>query len=460
MRTVCPEHDFAKRPVFCSRMCAPINFQFDLRAASPHTGPPQNRVTDAARPPSALMSHSEIPGGVTAAQGFKAGSIYCGIKAANKSNPDIAFIVSDSKAVAAGTFTTNKVKAAPVRVSRAHLESPDVRAIVANSGNANACTGVPGLQHAKRMCAATAKALGVEDKQVLVCSTGRIGVQLPIEKMEATLAGSAHCLSVNGSAAAARAIMTSDTFPKEFAVEFSAHGKKIRIGGIAKGAGMIDPNMATMLCFITSDAAISRSTLQKALSVSVEQSFNRITIDGDMSTNDTVIALANGAAGNKPLKYGSREFRAFQAALDEVTRELAWMIVKDGEGVSKFVEVHVHGAASLADARRAAEAIANSTLVKCAWFGEDPNWGRIMDALGYCGAKMREELVDIYYDGLLAVKGGVLAKTPFEKLRQVVKQKRFIVCVDLNIGRGEHIVYTTDFTMEYVKLNMGDGTGG
>ena len=363
------------------------------------------------------MSHSEIPGGVTAAQGFQAGSIYCGIKTANKSAPDIALIVSSTKAVAAGTFTTNKVKAAPVRVSRTRLASPDVRAIVANAGNANACTGVPGLENAKRMCVATAGALGLHEKQIMVCSTGRIGVQLPIEKIEATLAKSAQCLSLNGSAAAARAIMTSDTFPKEFAVEFSAHGKKIRIGGIAKGAGMIDPNMATMLCFITTDANISRTTLQKALSVSVEQSFNRITIDGDMSTNDTVLALAIGTAGNKPIKYGTKEFKAFQAALDDVTRELAWMIVKDGEGVTKFVEVHVHGASTLADARRAAEAIANSTLVKCAWFGQDPNWGRIMDALGYSGAKMREELVDIYYDGVLAVKGGMLAKSPFEKLR-------------------------------------------
>ena len=406
------------------------------------------------------MSHSEIPGGVTAPQGFLAGSIFCGVKSSNKSAPDIAVVVSTEKAVPAATFTTNKVKAAPVRVSRMHLRSPDVRAIVANAGNANACTGVPGLEHAKRMCVAAAAALGLREQQVMVCSTGRIGVPLPIEKMEASIAESAKCLGRNGSIAAARAIMTSDTFPKECAVQFSVQGKKVRIGGIAKGAGMIDPNMATMLCFITTDAAIGKAMFQKALSVSVEQSFNRITIDGDMSTNDTVIALANGVAKNKPLKYGTKEFRAFQAALDHVTRELAWMIVKDGEGVSKFVEVHVHGAASLADARRAAEAIANSTLVKCAWYGEDPNWGRIMDALGYCGAKMREEMVDIYYDGMIAVKNGMVAKTPFEKLRAVVKQKRFGVCVDLNQGRGEHIVYTTDFTTEYVKLNMGDGTGG
>jgi glutamate N-acetyltransferase / amino-acid N-acetyltransferase len=406
------------------------------------------------------MSHTEIPGGITAPHGFVAGSVFCGIKSTNKSTPDVALILSQHKTAAAGTFTTNKVKAAPVRVSRANLASPDVRVIVANSGNANACTGVPGLQHAKRMCAATGKMLGLKAKQVLVCSTGRIGVAMPIDKIEATLGEMETCLGRNGSIAAARAIMTSDTYPKECAVEFTAGGKTIRIGGIAKGAGMIDPNMATMLCFITTDAAIDKRTLQKALSVSVEQSFNRITIDGDMSTNDTVLALANGAAENKSLKYGTKEFKAFQSALDYVTRELAWMIVKDGEGVSKFVEVKVDGAASLADARKAAEAIANSTLVKCAWYGEDPNWGRIMDAIGYSGAKMREEVVDIYYDGVLLVKGGMLSKTPLEKVLPIARQKRFMITVDLNIGRAEYTVYTTDFTTDYVKLNMGDGTGG
>ena len=406
------------------------------------------------------MSFNDIPGGVTAPHGFLAGSAYCGVKAINKDNPDIALIFSQQKTVAAATFTTNKVKAAPVRVSRTHVAAPDVRAIIANSGNANACTGVPGIENAKRMCGAVAAALGLREKQVLVCSTGRIGVQLPIEKMEATIAKMESCLSSTGSIAAARAIMTSDTFPKEVAVELTVGGKAVRIGGIAKGAGMIDPNMATMLSFLTTDAAIDRATLQKAVSVGVEQSYNRITIDGDMSTNDTVLVLANGAAGNKALKYGTKDFKAFQAALDHVMRELAWLIVQDGEGVSKFVEVRVTGAASLADARRAAEAIANSTLVKCAWFGEDPNWGRIMDALGYCGAKMREEQVDIFYDGMIAVKHGMQSKTPIDKLCQIVRQKRFAITVDLHQGSGEYVVYTTDFTMEYVKLNMGDGTGG
>ena len=406
------------------------------------------------------MSFNDIPGGVTAPHGFLAGSAYCGVKAANKDAPDIAIIFSQHKTVAAATFTTNKVKAAPVRVSRTHVSAPDVRAIIANSGNANACTGVVGIENAKRMCVAVGTALGLKEKQVLVCSTGRIGVQLPIEKMEDTISKMESCLRPDGSNAAARAIMTSDTFPKEIAVELTVGGKAVRIGGIAKGAGMIDPNMATMLSFLTTDAVIDRTTLQKAVSVAVEQSFNRITIDGDMSTNDTVLVLANGAAGNKPLKYGTKDFKAFQAALDHVMRELAWLIVQDGEGVSKFVEVRVDGAASLADARRAAEAIANSTLVKCAWFGEDPNWGRIMDALGYCGAKMREEQVDIFYDGVIAVKHGMQSKTPLETLRPIVKQKRFTITVDLHQGSGEYTVYTTDFTMEYVKLNMGDGIGG
>ncbi|HET6410372.1 MAG TPA: bifunctional glutamate N-acetyltransferase/amino-acid acetyltransferase ArgJ [Chthoniobacteraceae bacterium] len=402
------------------------------------------------------MSYSEISGGVTAARGFLAGSAYCGIKASNPDRPDIALIYSLQSAVGAGTFTTNRVKAAPVRVSMMTARSADVRAIIANAGNANACTGVRGIENAKRMVAATAGTLGVKDRQVFVCSTGRIGVQLPIEKIEKTISSLPAVCSESGSNAAAFAIMTSDTKPKEIAVEFEIDGTLIRIGGIAKGAGMIDPNMATMLCFITTDAVIEKKLLQRALSVSVEQSFNRITVDGDMSTNDTVLMLANGAAGTKPLRYNSPAFKLFQRALDHVTRHLARMIVEDGEGVTKFVEVHVHGAASLTDARRAAEAVANSNLVKCAWFGNDPNWGRIMDAVGYSGAKMREELIDIYYDGVLGVKGGMASKTPFAKLQEIVSAQRFSITINLHVGSAEYTVYTTDLSVDYVKLNMGE----
>jgi glutamate N-acetyltransferase/amino-acid N-acetyltransferase len=402
------------------------------------------------------MSYTEISGGVTAAQGFLAGSIFCGIKPTNTGRPDIALVYSSRPATTAATFTTNRVKAAPVRVSMAHLRSRDVRAVVANSGNANACTGLGGIEAAKRMAAATASAMELRARQVLVCSTGRIGVPLPIEKIEASIAKLPAALKGNGSKRAAEAIMTSDTFAKEIAVEFEIDGRIARIGGIAKGAGMINPNMATMLCFVTTDAAIARQQLQHALWVSVDQSFNRITIDGDMSTNDTVIMLANGAAGNKPLRPGSASLRIFQRALDHVTRNLARMIVEDGEGVTKFVEVHVNGASSLSDARKAAEAVANSTLAKCAWFGGDPNWGRIMDALGYSGAKLREETVDIFYDGLIAVKGGMPSKTPFSKLQHIVAQKKFTITIDLHMGGGEYTVYTTDLSTEYVKLNMGE----
>ncbi len=404
-----------------------------------------------------MQSFTEIAGGVTAPGSFVAGSLYAGIKAANASRPDIAVIASTVPAVAAGTFTTNKVKAAPVRVSQAHLRSAETHAIVANSGNANACTGVVGIEHAKRTVHAVASALGLRDRQVLVCSTGRIGVPLPIEKMEAALeAKLGTALGEEGSQAAAEAIMTSDTVFKEAAVELKLHGKRVRIGGIAKGAGMIDPNMATMLCFITTDAVIDKKLLQQALSEAVENSFNRITIDGDMSTNDTVLMLANSTAGHTPLAAGDREFARFQNALTHVATTLARMIVEDGEGVTKFVTIQVRGGRSRQDARKAAEAIANSVLAKCAWFGGDPNWGRIMDAIGYSSARIREEMIDIYFDGLITVKNGMAASTPFQKVVEVVAKPRFTITVDLHLGEAEHTVFTTDLSTRYVELNMGE----
>ena len=403
-----------------------------------------------------MNSSLEIPGGITAPQAFTAGSLFAGIKPTNPSKPDMAFIFSTVPAVAAGTFTTNTMKAAPVRVSQANIRSAETRAIVANSGNANACTGVVGIDHAKRMTKATAKALGIKERQVLVCSTGRIGVPLPIEAMEQAIAQCPQALAPDGSLRAAQAIMTSDTHAKEIAVELELYGKQVRIGGIAKGAGMIDPNMATMLSFITTDAAISKKLLQQAIADAVEQSFNRITIDGDMSTNDTVLVLANGAAGNTPLRDGEPEFDRFQNALNHVCCALARMIVEDGEGVSKFVTVQIRGAKSRPDARKAAEAIANSTLTKCCWYGGDPNWGRVMDAIGYSTAKVREETVDIYYDGLIAVQNGTAAATPFSKLKEVVANQRFTITVDLHMGKADYTVFTTDLTTAYVEFNMGE----
>ena len=404
-----------------------------------------------------LQDLTKIPGGVTAATGFGAWADYCGIHPSSKSRKaDLCVIFSARPSVAAATFTTNQVKAAPVRVSAAHLKSAQVRAIVLNSGNANACTGLPGIQAAQRMARSTAEALGVAEKQVLVCSTGRIGVPLPVEKIEKAMPDMIRGSGRKGSKRAARAIMTSDTYAKEAAVQFSIRGKPVIIGGIAKGAGMIDPNMATMLCALTTDANLGKRALQRALSDAVEQSFNRISVDGDMSTNDTVILLANGPAGAPVIRPGTVEFDKFQAALTLICRQFARMIVLDGECVTKFVEVRVTGASSRIDARRAADAVANSMLVKCAWYGSDPNWGRILDAVGYSGARVREELVDIFYDGVSAVLGGVASRTPPAKIKAVVSAAEFTVHINLHLGTAEHTIYTTDLTPAYVRFNMGE----
>jgi len=390
----------------------------------------------------------QIKGGVCAAAGFTAGATGCGIKTGEVTRDDLAIVFSEFPAAAAATFTTNKVKAAPVRVSADHLRSGRVRAVVLNSGNANACTGQHGLDDARAMAADTAAHLGLKPEQVLVCSTGRIGVPLPVARIRKGLLGIR--LARAGGTAAARAIMTSDTVAKEIAFDIRTEDGAFRIGGMAKGAGMIDPNMATMLCVITTDAVVPRAALRQALRESVEDSFNRITIDGDMSTNDTVILLANAGSGVAPAPG------VFRSALDGVTRALARRIVEDGEGVSRFVEVEIHRAATKADARRAAEAIANSTLVKCAWAGGDPNWGRILDAVGYSGAKMKESAIAIFYDALPVATGGVAAATPVKKLRQIAARKAFRVTVDLQVGSASHGVWTTDLTEEYVRLNLGE----
>jgi glutamate N-acetyltransferase/amino-acid N-acetyltransferase len=390
----------------------------------------------------------KIKGGVCAPVGFLAAATGCGIKNGQVTRDDLAVVFSESPAHSAATFTTNNVKAAPVRVSAEHLKAGRTRAVVLNSGNANACTGDQGLADAREMAAATASLLDLKAKEVLVCSTGRIGVPLPMDRVKKGIA--ALMPSASGSTKAAASIMTSDTFAKEFAVEVKTKSGSFRVGGIAKGAGMIDPNMATMLCVVTTDAALPQTLLRRELKRSVENSFNRITIDGDMSTNDTVILLCNGLSGVAP------SVEDFSKALDEVTRTLARMIVSDGEGVSRFVEVEVKGAASAKDARTAAEAIANSTLVKCAWAGGDPNWGRILDAVGYCGVKMKEAQTYIFYDKLEAVTNGRAAKTPFKKLREIAAKKSFKVTVDLKLGSHSYYVWTTDLTEEYVRLNLGE----
>jgi glutamate N-acetyltransferase/amino-acid N-acetyltransferase len=389
---------------------------------------------------------TRISGSITAPHGFRAAGVAAGIKSSG--NTDVALIVSDTPATAAATFTTNQVKAAPVKLSMEHVKSGKACAIVANSGNANACTS-DGPIHARAMACAVARRLGCAENHVLVCSTGRIGVNLPIVKVEGGIKKCLGALSRRGGALAAQAIMTTDTFPKEVAVQFKAGGKTFRIGGIAKGAGMIQPNMATMLSFITTDAAIPRGALQRALTHAVNQSFNRITVDGDTSTNDTVIVLANGVAGKPPLAR-------FQAALDFVCLELAKMIVRDGEGVSKFVTINVHGAATDRDAEIAARAVANSVLVKTSWCGGDPNWGRILDALGYSRARIDADLVDIAYEGLPAVRGGMPARTPIAKLKKTVAKPTFSIDIHLHLGRGRCTMHTCDLTEKYVELNKGE----
>ncbi|HEY1083625.1 MAG TPA: bifunctional glutamate N-acetyltransferase/amino-acid acetyltransferase ArgJ [Prosthecobacter sp.] len=397
-----------------------------------------------------------IEGGVTAARGFRAGAISCGIKNPDVTRLDLMLITSDVPTVTDAVFTTNKVRAACVRVSQQHIKESDIRAIIANSGNANACTGPQGIQDAKAMCKATAEALGVRMRQVQVCSTGIIGMNMPIQRITPRVAELAGQLSETGSDDASRAIMTSDTRPKSYSIEVPCGDGSFRIGGIAKGAGMICPNMATMLCFITTDAKISPDELKTAMRSAVDQSFNCITIDGDTSTNDTVIVMSNGQADAPAIKKGSEEAKIFRCALHKVMLELAKMIVADGERVTKFVEIRVRNARTHADAKKAAEAVAKSMLVKCSWHGSDPNWGRVIHAVGYSGARLREELIDIYFGGLIACKGGLTTNTPVSELEKVVKEPRFSVTIDLNQGSANHIVYTSDLSEEYVDFNSSE----
>ena len=393
-------------------------------------------------------------GTVTSPKGFLAAGHHAGIKPGREK--DMALVVSAKPAEAAGAFTTNQVKAGPVRVCQAHIKNGPIRAVILNSGNANACTGVRGIADAKRMTVETANVLKCRPHQVLVCSTGRIGRLLPIRKVLRGIRSMAGKVNPNGGTAAARAIMTSDTRRKEAALRLTIAGRRLTIGAMAKGAGMIHPNMATMLCVVTTDAAVDKRTLVRLTADAVEHSFNRISVDGDMSTNDTVLVLANGAAGNTPLKSYDPDLGKFSNALKQLMLEMAKKIVEDGEGKTRLIELRVCGAATEQDARRMAEAIVRSPLVKTSWAGGDPNWGRIMGAIGACGARMREELVDIHYDGVSAVRGGVAAATPPGRLKAAARRARVSIQVDLNLGKGEYRILTTDLSEKYVRINLGE----
>jgi glutamate N-acetyltransferase/amino-acid N-acetyltransferase len=393
-------------------------------------------------------------GGVTSALGFQAAGIACGLKEGGAK--DLAMIVSDVPAEVAATFTTNAVKAAPVKVSMKHARNGKIRGVVVNSGCANACTGVGGIADAKAMIDHAAQATQGKPREWLVCSTGRIGTRLPMPKITRGIDKAVAKLGAENGVEAAKAIMTTDTRRKEFAMRFKAGGGKITIGGMAKGAGMIHPNMATMLCFITTDANIDKASLRDCVDEAVELSFNRISVDGDTSTNDTVIVLANGRSGTNQLKSYHPQYSLFKKTLTHVMRKLARMIVEDGEGITRVVDVVVKGAANAQDAKLAALAVAKSELIKTSWAGGDPNWGRIMAALGYSGARVREEMVEIFYDGLVAVVNGQPSKVPLAKLKKIARQPKFTITIHLHAGPGEHSILTTDLTEEYVRINLGE----
>jgi glutamate N-acetyltransferase/amino-acid N-acetyltransferase len=393
-------------------------------------------------------------GGITSAQGFQAAGVSCGIKAPGQK--DMALVISDVPAEVVATFTTNTVKAAPVKVSMRHSRNGKIRGIVINSGCANACTGVGGITDAKATIDHAAQRTGSKAREWLVCSTGRIGTRLPMAKVLKGIDKAVTKLGPDNGIEAAKAIMTTDTRRKEFAMRFKVGRRKVTIGGMAKGAGMIHPNMATMLCFVATDANIDKASLRTCVDEAVENSFNRISIDGDTSTNDTVIVMANGLSGASQIKSFHTQYNLFKRTLAHVMRKLARMIVEDGEGITRVVEVAIKGATSVQDAKLAALAVGRSELVKTSWAGGDPNWGRIMAALGYSGARVREEMIEIFYDGLVAVINGQPSKTPPAKLRKIVRQPKFTITINLHSGSGEYNILTTDLTEEYVRINLGE----
>lgn len=393
-------------------------------------------------------------GGVTTPRGFLASGVACGIKAGGKK--DLALICSERTGCVAGLFTRNRVPAAPVVLSRRHAAQGRGRAVVINSGNANACTGSRGMANATEMAHRVAAGMGCPPEEVFVCSTGRIGVPLPMAKIRKGIGLALERLSPQGGKDAAMGILTTDTFPKTMGLRVNLGQQEVFIGGMAKGAGMIDPRLATMLCIVTTDADLSKEALTLAARRAAAESFNRISIDGDCSTNDTVLVLANGLARNRPLSPENGEFRLFQSALSLLMGRLARMVVEDGEGISKVVEIQVQGAADEGDAERAARAVAHSLLVKCSWHGEDPNWGRILAAIGYSGSEVDGNRVDIFYNGVQAVAAGARARTPARLVREVVRLPQFTILIDLRMGSGHFRLLTTDLTERYVRLNKGE----
>lgn len=397
----------------------------------------------------AKMEH--VPGGVTAPTGFLAGTAFAQIK--RKLKRDITVLYSRVPAGAAGVFTLNKVKAAPVLVTMDRIAGGKARALVVNSGNANACNGEQGMKDALAMAAEVAKVLAIPEEAVLVSSTGVIGQKMPMDKVLPGIRAAAGNLDPDGGALAAEAIMTTDTYPKEAAVRLELGGKPVTLGGMAKGSGMIHPNMATMLCFIATDAAISPACLKQALKYAVDRSLNMVTVDGDTSTNDMAVILANGMAGNKEITEEGHDYRTFRDALTEVCTRLATAIARDGEGATKLIEVEVRNAATEEDARMAARAVAGSTLFKAAVFGHDANWGRVLCAAGYSGADFDPERVDIFLGDEQVAKDGGSLEFSEERALEILKKDTVRITLDFKAGEYGATAWGCDLSYDYVKIN-------
>lgn len=391
-------------------------------------------------------------GGITTPIGFVAAGIHCGIK--KRPTTDLALVFSERPGPIAGVFTTNQVVAAPVTVDRAHLAGKIGRALLVNSGCANVCTGPQGMRAAREMVRLTADRFDIPSRQVFIGSTGVIGRSLPIERIRAGFPRLAARLRRDGGEEAARAIMTTDTHVKQAAFRRKISGAVITIGGMAKGSGMIHPNMATMLAYLSTDAAIAQPTLQGALRRAVDRTFNCISVDGDTSTNDTVLCLANGMAGNRTIQPGSPACRAFEELLKDACESLALQVCRDGEGLTKFVEIVVTGARHEQDARRIAHTIATSSLVKTALFGEDANWGRVMAAIGRAGAALKPERISLSFSGEPIYRHGRgLGAAAERRVARIFRRKEFRIEVDVGLGTGSSRMWTTDLSYEYVRIN-------
>lgn len=401
------------------------------------------------------MAYKFIDGSVTAAKGFKASGIHCGIRK-NKTKRDLGLIFCEKRCTAGAVYTTNLVQSSPITVTRKNLADGYAQAVIANSGNANTCNADGDLK-AQSMCELAAKELGIDPNDVIVASTGVIGQVLPIEPIADGMNELVKCLSVEGATDAAEAILTTDTVKKEVAVETEIGGKTVRIGGISKGSGMIHPNMATMLCFVTTDAAISSEMLQKAVKIAADDTFNMISIDGDTSTNDTLSVMASALAGNEEITAEGKDYDDFVEALTAVCRELAKKMAKDGEGATKLLTCRVSGAKTPADAKGVAKSVICSSLLKAAMFGADANWGRVLCAIGYSGCDVDVSKVDVSFaseQGTIDVcKNGAGIDFSEDDAKEILLEDEIEIIVALNIGEYGAEAYGCDLTYDYVKIN-------